>query len=613
MPSYRAPVEDFTFVYEDFLKIYDNKDLPGFDMLDPETVDAVLNGAGKVAEDVWAPANLPGDAEGCTLENGVVRTPSVFKDAYKAWAEGGWSSVGADPQWGGMGMPGIISTAVTEMGVASNHALSMYFGLTGAAYSAIAGIAPQEMKEMYVPKMVSGEWCGTMNLTEPHCGTDLKLMRTKAEPQEDGTYRLTGTKIFISGGDHDLADNIIHMVIAKVPGEDGKLANDLSTVNFFLVPKFLVNPDGSLGERNGVTVGSIEKKMGIKGSATCVLNFENAVAWKLGGEPKVKKDADGKERKSSSAGMAGMFQMMNMARVGVGMQGMALASVAYQNALEYTKERIQGRSLTGKKFPDQAADPIIVHPDVRRMLMTCKSFVEGGRAFTMYLNMEFAKARAGREDAKADLGMLLTPVLKAYFTDMGFECTNMAMQCFGGHGFIHDNGMEQFVRDSRILPIYEGANGVQALDLVGRKLLGDGGKAYRDYVELIETYLADNKDDKGVALIAPALQRGLDDLKAGTQWLFDNLAQNPENAGGVSASYLRIFGVVTLGFMWAGMAKAAQEALDSGNGRQSDDFYKAKLVCARFWAEQMMPETASHLMKMQGGADVMMELTAEQF
>ncbi|MEN8722950.1 MAG: acyl-CoA dehydrogenase C-terminal domain-containing protein [Alphaproteobacteria bacterium] len=613
MPSYRAPVEDFTFVFEDFLKVYDNKDLPGFDMLDPETVDAVLTGAGKVAEEVWAPANLPGDAEGCVLENGVVRTPSVYKDAYKAWAEGGWSSVGADPQWGGMGMPGIISSAVTEIGVSSNHALSMYFGLTGAAYSAIAGIAPQEMKEMYVPKMVSGEWCGTMNLTEPHCGTDLKLMRTKAEPQDDGTYRLTGTKIFISGGDHDLADNIIHMVIAKVPGEDGKLANDLSTVNFFLVPKFLVNPDGSLGERNGVSVGSIEKKMGIKGSATCVLNFENAVAWKLGGEPKVKKDADGKERKSSSAGMAGMFQMMNMARVGVGMQGMALASVAYQNAVEYTKERIQGRSLTGKKFPDQAADPIIVHPDVRRMLMTCKSFVEAGRAFTMYLNMEFAKARAGREDAKGDLGMLLTPVLKAYFTDMGFECTNMAMQCFGGHGFVHDNGMEQFVRDSRILPIYEGANGVQALDLVGRKLLGDGGKAYNDYVDLIESFLAENKDDAGVAIMAPALQRGLDDLKTATQWLFDNLAQNPENAGGVSASYLRIFGVVTLGFMWAGMAKSAQEALDSGDGRQSDDFYKAKLVCARFWAEQMMPETASHLMKMQGGAEVMMELTADQF
>ncbi len=613
MPSYRAPVEDFTFVFEDFLKVYDNKDLPGFDMLDPDTVDAVLTGAGKVAEEVWAPANLPGDAEGCVLENGVVRTPSVYKDAYKAWAEGGWSSVGADPQWGGMGMPGIISSAVTEIGVSSNHALSMYFGLTGAAYSAIAGIAPQEMKEMYVPKMVSGEWCGTMNLTEPHCGTDLKLMRTKAEPQDDGTYRLTGTKIFISGGDHDLADNIIHMVIAKVPGEDGKLANDLSTVNFFLVPKFLVNPDGSLGERNGVSVGSIEKKMGIKGSATCVLNFENAVAWKLGGEPKVKKDADGKERKSSSAGMAGMFQMMNMARVGVGMQGMALASVAYQNAVEYTKERIQGRSLTGKKFPDQAADPIIVHPDVRRMLMTCKSFVEAGRAFTMYLNMEFAKARAGREDAKGDLGMLLTPVLKAYFTDMGFECTNMAMQCFGGHGFVHDNGMEQFVRDSRILPIYEGANGVQALDLVGRKLLGDGGKAYNDYVDLIESFLAENKDDAGVAIMAPALQRGLDDLKTATQWLFDNLAQNPENAGGVSASYLRIFGVVTLGFMWAGMAKSAQEALDSGDGRQSDDFYKAKLVCARFWAEQMMPETASHLMKMQGGAEVMMELTADQF
>ncbi len=614
MPTYKVPVEDMKFLLNDFLNVQSLTEYPGFESLDADTIDAVLQGAAKVAEEKLAPANLAGDSEGCTLENGIVRTPSGYREAYDAWREGGWNAVGAPEEFGGMGLPGILSMCVTEIGVSANHALSMYFGLTGAAYAAILGTAPQEMKEKYAPKMISGEWCGTMNLTEPHCGTDLKLMRTKAVPQDDGTYRITGTKIFISGGDHDLAENIVHMVIAKVPDEDGKLADDLSTVNFFLVPKYIVNDDGSLGDHNGVTVGSIEKKMGIKGSATCVLNYENSVAWKLGGEPKVTKDADGKEKKSSSAGMAGMFMMMNMARMGVGMQGMAVAEAAYQNAVAYTKDRIAGRSLTGTKNPELPADPIMVHPDVRRMLLTSRSFIEGARALTYWANMKTSEARAkGGEDAAemANIVMLMTPVIKAFFTDMGFESTNMSMQCFGGHGYVHEHGMEQYVRDSRILPIYEGANGVQALDLVGRKLPMNGGKTIMAYFGMIQKFIDENKDDEGLKAFTGPLQDGLNDLQTATMWFMEKGAENRDHVGASSAEYLRMFGIVTLGFMWGEMVKTANAKLAAGEGNA--DFMKAKQITGRHWMERLLPETTSLLTKVKAGSDTMMAMPADMF
>ena len=620
MPSYKAPIDDLKFVLNDYLHVTDYAgQLPGFDMVDQDVIDDVLNGAAKVCEEVLAPVNLAGDAEGARLENGVVRAPSVFHDAYKAYCEGGWNAVGSPPEYGGMGLPQVLSMAVTEMTVSSNHALSMYFGLTGAAAGAVMGGAPPEMKEIYAPKMVSGEWCGTMNLTEPHCGTDLKLMKTKAVPQDDGTYRITGTKIFISGGDHDMVDNIIHMVIAKVPDEDGKLADDLSTVNFFLVPKILVNEDGSLGEANGVTCGAVEKKMGIKGSATCVLNFDNAVAYKMGGSNQAKaanENADKKDKKSSSEGMAGMFNMMNVARMGVGLQGYAVAEAAYQNAAIYTKERIQGRSLTGPKNPDGPADPIIVHPDVRRMLMTCKSFTEGARALTMWVALQFSKARGSDnpEEAKAalDVAMLMTPVIKAFFTDMGCETSNMAMQCFGGHGYIHETGVEQFVRDARILPIYEGANGVQALDLVGRKLPAGGGRAIGHYFNMINGFIDDNKDNADMADYVAPLQKGMGNLTEATGWLMENAAANRDHAGGVSAEYLRIFGIVTLGWIWADMAKTALGKLAEGAG-DKEAFYKAKQLTAKFWMERMLPDTAALLTKVKYGSDTMMAMDEEMF
>ncbi len=614
MPSYKVPVQDMKFILQDHLKVHENAAIPGHEMLDDETIDAVLNGAARICEEELVPANLPGDAEGCSLENGIVRTPDVYKKAYKAWAESGFNAVSSPEEWGGMGLPQVLAMCMSEMAASSNHALSMYFGLTAAATGALAGGADWDFAKHYVPKMTTGEWCGTMNLTEPHSGTDLKLMRTKAVPQDDGTYRITGTKIFISGGDHDLADNIIHMVIAKVPGEDGKLADDLSTVNFFMVPKFLVNEDGSMGARNGVTVGSIEKKMGIKGSATCVLNFEDAVAYKMGARSQTKISDKKDGEKSSAQGMAGMFNMMNVARLGVGMQGMALASTAYQNAVEYTKERLQGRSISGTKNPDGPADPIIVHPDVRRMLMTCRAFVEGARALTYWVSAEFAKARnANSDEARqaVDVAMLLTPVIKAYFTDMGVECTNMAMQCFGGHGYVHEHGMEQFVRDARILPIYEGANGVQALDLVGRKLPMKGGSVYGAFVTMVTDFIKANDGVDGMEVYTGPLKAALDDLNAATGWLMEAAGKDRDNAGASSAAYLKIFGLVMIGWTWAGLAKTAKDKLAEGTGDAA--FYEAKLVTARFWMEQMMPDTKALVQKVSAGAETMMALSAEQF
>ncbi len=600
MPSYQAPVDDLRFILRDVLKTGEAK---GWEEIDDDLVDAILESGAKFFEEVWQPLNQSGDAEGCVYENGVVRTPAGFKEALAAYYENGWNTLSYPESVGGQGLPNTLSMAITEMAIAANISLSTYPGLSMGVCGVIISMAPDWMKESYVPKLMSGEWTGTMNLTEPHCGTDLRLLRSKAEPQEDGSYKISGTKIFITGGEHDMADNIVHMVLAKIPGE----GDGLSAVNVFIVPKYLVNDDGSLGPANGVSCGSIEHKMGIRGSSTAVLNYDEAVGYRLGRAPKM--DAGGDKKKSSAAGMAGMFQMMNGARLGVGYQGVAMSEVAYQNAVAYSKERLAGRSLTGAKYPEQAADPIIVHPDVRRMLLQIRSFTEGARALALWLG--FINGQAGRSDDAAeketadDMMNLLTPVIKAYFTDMGFENTNMAMQCFGGHGYVQDHGMEQFVRDSRILQLYEGANGVLALDLVGRKLAANNGRSPQKFFQMVGAEVASVKDDENLAAIGEGLQSGLDRLLQTTMWLAQNAPGNRDEAGSASADYLRMFGLVALGFMWVKMAKAAQAALDAGSG--DADYLKMKLHTARFFMARMMPETASLQAKATSGAEHLMD------
>jgi len=494
-------------------------------------------------------------------------------------------------------MPMALCMAVNEMATSANQSFAMYPGLTGAAASALIATGAPWMKEHLVPKLISGEWAGTMCLTEPGCGTDLRLMKTRAVEQPDGTYRMNGTKIFISGGDQDLTDNIIHMVIAKIPDADGHIRDDLSTVNFFMVPKFLVGEDGKMGARNGVATGGIEKKMGIKAQATCVLNFDDAVAWRLGPKP-----TPG-EKRSASAGMAGMFGMMNTARLGVGMQGIAIGEVAAQNGLAYAHERRAGEALGGSAEPDKPADLLIVHPDVKRMLLHCRAFVEGARAMAMWTTLNMSIAHSSRPEAATAglLADLMTPVIKAFFTDMGFEAANLAMQCYGGHGYIRDNGVEQFVRDGRINLLYEGANGVQAMDLVGRKLGRKGGAAPIALFGLISGWLGENDD----ATFAKPVKRGLDALQQATMWLAQHGPANPNDAGAAAADYLRLMGIVVVGWMWARMAKLAQAKLAANP--PNAQFYKDKLICAKYWMERMIPECPMLLERISAGSATIME------
>jgi alkylation response protein AidB-like acyl-CoA dehydrogenase len=602
MPIYRAPVDDYKFLLHELFEVEKQTDLPRFADLSADTVDDILTNAGKFCEDVLQPLNQSGDEEGCHFENGVVRTPKGFKEAYKAYCEAGWGGLGAPEEAGGSNLPAILTMAVAEMAMSANQAFAMYPGLTSAAYSALYATGATWMKQHIVPKLVSGEWTGTMCLTEPHCGTDLRLMKTRAVEQADGTYRMTGTKIFISGGDHDLADNIVHMVIAKIPDENGQLANELSTVNFFMVPKYLVSEDGKLGARNGVATGGIEKKMGIRGNATAVLNFEDATAWRLGPKPMPPKPG---EPRHSSAGMAGMFAMMNGARLGVGVQGIAIAEVASQNGIDYALTRRVGRALGGAKEPDQPADLEIVHPDVRRMLLHCRAFVEGARAVAVWtsLNMTIANSARADKDTAALLADMMTPVIKAFFTDMGFEAANLAMQCYGGHGYIRDNGVEQFVRDGRINQIYEGANGVQALDLVGRKLARKGGAAPIALFSLIGQWLAAN-DGEDLSPFVKPVQRGLDSLQQATMWLAQRGLANPNDAGAAATDYLRLMGIVTVGWMWARMAKLAKAKLAAG--ATNNAAYNSKLILARYWMERLLPECPMLLERIRAGSETIM-------
>ena len=603
MPSYRAPLQDYRFLMTDLFDIDRQKDLPGFAQLSGDLVEDVLANAAKLCEEVLQPLNQPGDEEGCHYENGVVRTPKGFKEAYRTYTEGGWTGLGAPESFGGSGLPSFVTMTVAEMSQSANQAFAMYPGLSMAAYSALIAAGAPWMKEHIVPKMVSGEWTGTMCLTEPGCGTDLRLMKTRAVEQDDGTYKMTGTKIFISGGEHDLADNIIHMVIAKIPDENGQIHDDLSTVNFFMVPKYIVKEDGTVGMRNGVSCGGIEKKMGIKANATAVLNFDDAIAWRLGPKPQAPKPG---EKRSASEGMKGMFGMMNAARLGVGVQGISIAEVAYQNALAYALERRVGHALTGPKEPDKPADLEIVHPDVRRMLLHCRAFAEGARAVAMWTTLNMAIANSGRPERETAgmLADLLTPVIKAFFTDMGFECANMAMQCYGGHGYIRDNGVEQFVRDGRINQTYEGANGVQAMDLVGRKLGRKGGAAPMALFALIGGWLDENGADEKLGEFVKPVKRGLDALQQATLWLAQNAIANPNNAGAGAVDYLRLMGIVTVGWMWARMAKLAGEKLAANPPDKA--FYESKRVSARYWMERMVPECPMLLERIQAGSDTVM-------
>ena len=597
MPIYRAPLEDYRFLIHDFLETEKHRDLPQYQDLTPDLIDDILSGAGTLCEEVLHPLNQPGDEEGCHFENGTVRTPKGFKEGYKAYSEGGWGGLGAPAEFGGADMPALLTMALGEMGMGSNQSLAMYPMLTAGAYGALIATGAEWMKKAIVPKMVSGEWAGTMCLTEPGCGTDLRLMKTKAVEQPDGTYRMNGTKIFISGGDQDLTDNIIHMVIAKIPDEKGQIHDDLSTVNFFMVPKFLVKEDGSMGARNGVDTGGIEHKMGIKGQATCVLNFDDAIAWRLGPKPEPLKPG---EKRSSSAGMAGMFGMMNAARLGVGVQGIGIGDVAYQNAHAYVHERRVGRALTGPVEPDKPADLEIVHPDVKRMLLHARSFVEGARALACWttLNMAIAQSSRPEKDNAGLLADLMTPVLKAFCTDMGFEAANLAMQCYGGHGYIRDNGVEQFVRDARINMVYEGANGVQAMDLVGRKLGRKGGAAPIALFGALSAWISENEKDESIAIHVVGVKRGLEALQGATMWLAQNGMKNPNDAGAGAVDYLRLMGIVMTGWMWAKMAK-----LSVG---KDDAFHKDKLMCARYWMERLTPECPMLLERIQKGSENIM-------
>ncbi len=592
MPSYTAPVKDFQFILHDLLKTTQT-DIPGYADLEPDFTNAILEEAGKLASDKLAPLNASGDAEGCVLENGVVRTPKGFKEAFEAVKEGGWNGLDLPEEFGGQNLPVLMGSAVGEIMCSANMALNMYQGLTHGAINALLAHGSDAQKAIYLPKMVSMEWTGTMNLTEPHCGTDLGLIRTKAEPLDDGSYAISGQKIFISAGEHDMAENIIHLVLAKAPGG----GEGTKGISLFVVPKFLVNEDGSLGARNGVSVGSIEEKMGIHGNATCVMNYDEAKGWLVGELHK---------------GMRAMFVMMNEARLGVGVQGYAQAEAAYQNSLAYAKDRLQGRAVTGAENKDGPADPLIVHPDIRRNLLDQKSFAEGARAFAMWgAHLIDRSHRAGDNDAEG-LVSLLTPVIKGFLTDKGFDMTVQAQQVLGGHGYIEEWGMSQFVRDARIAMIYEGANGIQALDLVGRKLAADGGKPAMAFFEMVKEFIKEHEGNEALkADFLDPLKAASKDLQTAMMFFMERGMKKPNDALAGSTDFMHLFGHVCLGLIWARMAVAAQAALDEG--KPDATFYKTKLATGRYYMARHLPATALHLARIRSGADTVMALEAEAF
>ena len=589
--SYRAPLRDYDFVLHRLLKVSD-LDIPGYGDLDPEFTGAVIEEAGKLAEEVLAPLNASGDHEGCRLENGVVRTPEGFRAAFDALRQGGWTTLDCAEEYGGQGLPNLMYTLVSEPFVSSNMAFNTFHGLTHGAYSTIAAHGSADQKALYLPRLASCEWTGTMNLTEPHAGTDLGLIRTRAEPQDDGSYRITGNKIFISAGDHDMASNIVHLVLAKAPGG----GEGTRGISLFIVPKYLPDESGQPGVANALGPIKVEQKMGIHASPTCAMAFDGATGWLLGDLHK---------------GMRAMFTMMNEARLGVAMQGYAVAAAAYQASRDYALERRQGRALAGAAEPDEAADPLIVHPDIRRILMDQKSFVEGARALTFWGSTLIDRVHR-QDDADADaLISLLTPVLKGFLTDKGFEMAVAAQQVWGGHGYIEDNPMSQYVRDARIAMIYEGANGVQALDLVGRKLQANGGKAVQAFLAMVKAECQAHDGVDGIGAFTGPLKQASKGLGAALAALMEQGAKNPDEALAGSSDLLHLMGHVCLGLMWTRMAAVALADLDTGTGDPA--FLKAKLATGRHYMARQLPQAAVHLARIQAGGETVMALAPEAF
>jgi alkylation response protein AidB-like acyl-CoA dehydrogenase len=593
--AYKAPVRDLTFILNEVLEIDRYSNQNGFEDISSDLVQQVLEEGAKFAEEVIAPINHPGDKEGCHWDDGVVTGPKGWKDAYKAMVEAGWPALSADPAYGGQGMPAVVGMAFGQFTAGASAAFSMYPGLTAGAYAGLHASASQEIKDKYLPKMATGEWGGTMNLTEPQCGTDLGMVRTKAVPQADGSYKITGQKIWISAGEHDFADNIIHTVLARIEGAPAGIKG----LSLFVVPKVFVNDDGSLGERNvGVRCGGLEHKMGIHGNATCVMDYDNATGWLVGEEGR---------------GMNNMFVVMNEARLGTGLQGLAIGAAAYQAAVEFAKDRIQGRSLTGPKNPDAPADSIMVHPDVRRMLLEAKAFVEGGQAFILWTALQ-ADLQKSADEATAqkahDYMGLITPVLKAYLTDKGFHVASLGMQVHGGSGYTEHFQASQYLRDARITMIYEGTNGIQALDLVGRKLPSQGGRAIMSWFADIDAFVAENGAEGPMKPFVDGLADSKKKLQEATMWLMQNGMANPDNAAAASTDYLNLFGITALSYLWAQMAKAAQSQIDAGS---TDPFYVTKMQTGRYFVERILPDAAAHLVKLKTGAEVLMQMPAEAF
>ncbi|MCK8785720.1 acyl-CoA dehydrogenase C-terminal domain-containing protein [Roseomonas sp. NAR14] len=574
MPSYKAPLRDMRFVLEQVADLERLRALPGCEEVTTELVDPIMEEAAKLCEEVLLPLNRSGDEEGCHYENGVVRTPAGFRDAYRMLREGGWPALHCDPEYGGQGLPRTVSLLFEEMMCSANLSFGMYPGLSHGAYTALHAFGSEALKALYLPRLVSGEWTGTMCLTEPHCGTDLGLIRTKAVPEGDGSYRITGSKIFISAGEHDLAENIVHLVLAKLPDAPPGVKG----ISLFLVPKFLPDGQGQPGARNGVSCASIEHKMGIKASATCAMNFDEATGWLVGAPHK---------------GLRAMFAMMNEERLAVGIQGLGLAEISYQNAAAYAKDRLQGRALGGTRYPEKPADPIIVHPDVRRMLLTMRASIEGCRALGLLTALEQDVATrstdpATRQEAE-DYVALLTPVVKALFTDLGSEAANLGMQVLGGHGYIREWGMEQYVRDARIAQIYEGTNGIQALDLVGRKLPAHAGRYLRRFFHPVLDYIESRGEDEAMAEFILPLSKAFGRLQQCTAEVARRGFADPFEAGAAATDYLRLFGLTALGHVWARMAEASLRGLEGGDA----DFHKAKLATARFFFARILPQTGA--------------------
>lgn len=594
MASYKTPLRDMRFVYGELFDLEAIQSLPGYEEVNSELVDAILEEAGRFCEDRLQPLNRSGDEEGCHFKDGKVTTPKGIKEAYKEFAEAGWTSVVASPEYGGQGLPKSLNMVLEEIICGTNFAFGLYPGLTSGAYNAISINGDAALKDNYLPKLAEGVWSGTMCLTEPQCGTDLGMVRTKAVPQQDGSYRLTGTKIFITAGEHDLTENIIHLVLARTPDAP----EGIRGISLFLVPKIKVDEDGSLGDSNGVSCGSIEHKMGIHASSTCVINFDDAGGYLVG---------------TLNKGMQAMFVMMNSERLSVGVQGLGIAEAAYQGAVEYARERLQGRALSGAKSPDKPADSLLVHPDVRRMLLTMRAYVEGCRALAIWVATTLDRSSrhedlAVRQQAE-DFVTLMTPVVKAFLTDVGSEVANIGVQVLGGHGYIREQGMEQYVRDARIAQIYEGTNGIQALDLVGRKMPAHLGRYLRQFFHPVREYLDEKESDPALQSFVIPLAKAFGRLQMATGWIAREGMKNPDEAGAAATDYLRLFALVSLGYLWMRMAEIGMKQREGGEAL----FYQAKVDTARFYFDRILPQTGSLFATIMSGSDSMMSFNDEAF